>query len=492
MLLITQSAKASLKHQLNEDMTLGIALLTVSFACVTLFTFLIYRAFFHPLSAIPGPLICRFTNLWLWYHTYRGDECTLINSLHVKYGPVLRIGPNDCVIADGAALAPIYSERGGFLKSECYANFNFEGHQTIFSTRDPVHRAVRSKAVTALFSMNSIRSKHDIFESCARRLVDRIRQEAHDKKRVNMLTLCRRAALDLVCSILFDAPYDSIDERGERLSAASFVDGAVAIGRFFLLPNWLFLAIDMVQATWSGNSTSKVDAFARTLSATIEDKPGTYQSRLRQAGITDHEVEVQCKDVMFAGTDSSGTVLAKISWLLAKSPNVYETLRREVLKADAADTSYNVQSLQYLDAVVREGLRLARTNPVRFPRVVPPSGWTFSSSSGQQYHFPAGTVVGLAPMTLHSNPEIFVEPDGFRPERWLENPSAEMQRDLFPFNLGPRQCIARNLAYYELLITTRELARSDVLAGARAVEDNLEVIEWFNSRTVGDEIELVW
>ena len=84
---------------------------------------LAYRAFFDALRGIPGPLICRLTSLWTYYHSYIGDECTRINELHQKYGPVVRIAPNEVSIADGAALAPIYSEKGGFMKAPCYANF---------------------------------------------------------------------------------------------------------------------------------------------------------------------------------------------------------------------------------------------------------------------------------------------------------------------------------------------------------------------------------
>lgn len=415
--------------------------------------------------------------------------------LHELYGPVIRIGPYECAIADGAAIAPIYSDKGGFLKADNYANFNLEGHQTIFSARDPAHRAVRSKAVAGLFSTSSIRAKHDIFEHCAKRFVERVRQEAAGKKSINILIPCRRAALDLVSSFLFDTPYNSMDEEGDDLSAAVFVDTAVAFGRFFFLPHGLFTIIELTRATYLPSraeqvSNSTVDKYGSTLSGNAAGKPGTYQARLHEAGVSDHEVEIQCKDVMFAGTDSSGTVLASTCWYLAKDQAVYRKLRQEILDADAAET-HNLQSLKYLDAVTREGLRLARANPTRFPRVVPSQGWTFPSSSGRQYYFPAGTSVAVAPGIMHFNAEVFEDPKTFSPERWLD-PSPEMQRDLIPFNVGPRQCIARNMAQYELLVMISEIARSNLLEGAQGVGDEITVIEWFNSRVVGGKIELQW
>lgn len=467
-------------------------------AAVAIASYLVQRAFVSPLSDIPGPSICRFTPLWLWYHTYIGDECTAINKLHKQYGPVVRIGPNDCVISDGSALAPIYSERGGFLKAPCYKNFDFDGHPTIFSALDPAHRAKRSKAVASMFSTSSIRDNSHIFENRAREFAARLKQDASSGKPIELLTACRRLGLDTVCSFLFDRPYNGLLEPGEELSASAFVDSAVAIGKVFLLPNWLFLFyVSVMERLHAPSSSEKerldvIERFGASLASSARTTSDTYPSRLKAAGISDAEIAVQCKDLIFAGTDSSGTVLAKTCWWLCKRPDVYHKLRAEVLKADEEDPSlsYNPQTLPYLDAVVREGLRLGQANPSRFPRSVPASGWSFTASNGSTYFFPAGTVVGCQTGTLHFNADVFKDPTEFIPERWLDNPSADMQRDFIPFNLGARQCIARNMAQHELLLAFRMLARQNTLANAEIITKEFEVVQWFNSKTTTGRIEV--
>ena len=76
--------------------------------------YIFYNLFIHPLCHVPGPLIARISPLWLWYHSWAGDEATTIHPLHKKYGSILRVAPNDVYIGDSRALAPIYSEKGGF------------------------------------------------------------------------------------------------------------------------------------------------------------------------------------------------------------------------------------------------------------------------------------------------------------------------------------------------------------------------------------------
>ena len=170
----------------------------------------------------------------------------------------------------------------------------------------------------------------------------------------------------------------------------------------------------------------------------------------------------------------------------------YEKLCKEVAERDAQNATYHPQSLPYLDAVIREGLRISMANPTRLPRVAPPQGFNFTAKDGKQYLIPGGTLVGLQIYTLHFNPDVYSDPFAFKPKRWLDNPTKEMQRDWIPFGLGSRQCIARNLAMQELFLAVRAIARERVLDGAKAVGEKIQILEWFNSRVIGEKIELAW
>ncbi|KAK4986035.1 hypothetical protein LTR50_005558 [Elasticomyces elasticus] len=477
-------------------------------------TFL-YRLIFHPLSRIPGPFLAKVTSLYLYYHSYRGDECTLVDRLHQRYGPVIRIAPNEVSVSDGAALAPVHTERGGFMKAECYRNFDIDGHPSIFSALDPAHRAVRSKAVVSMFSTSAIRAGTDVLEGCVGRLVDRMKAEAGrsrqtkketgEARRVNVLNLSRSLAVDAVSAYLFNQSFGGIEENDEELSASQFVNAFVAVGRFFYLPNWAFSALELASAKiWPSKavdeSMEKMDRFVSNLveeAANGGKRSDTYQGRLLHAGISKHETAAQCKDLIFAGTDSTGMNLGTICWHLARDADIYQSLRDEIRKADAEDKNYNPQSLPYLRAVMNEGLRLSMANPTRLPRVVPATGWSFHSpQDDKQTYFPAGAVVGLQIYSLHHNPAVFPDPFRFLPDRWLAGSDAEtqrlMQRDFIPFGIGPRQCIARNLATAELYFAVRRIVREDVLKGAKAVGEKIEIMEWFNSKVVGEKIELFW
>ncbi|KAF2798581.1 cytochrome P450 4A10 [Melanomma pulvis-pyrius CBS 109.77] len=450
----------------------------------------LYFLFLHPLSHIPGPILAKLSPLWLYYHSYIGDEATVIHALHQRHGPYVRVSPHEIDIADPDAVQPIYIAKGGFAKAKCYNNFTIDGHATIFSTTSNEVRASRAKAVTPLFSTKSIRENDAALYACVDRMVARLERESKTgTQTVNLLNLTRSLAVDMVSTHLFQQDYNSVSEAGPVLSISLFVDAFVGVGRFFYLPNLVFVWVDWAITTFSpDHGTSKsmatVDVFVDDMVENTSEKSTSYAGRMLAAGILKDEVKAQCKDLVFAGTDSTGMNLAMICRFLVLHPKQYARLREEV----QSNTSQDPSSLPYLSATVKEVLRLSMANPTRLPRVVPPSGWAFKNRV-----FPAGTIVGCSAYALHLDSTIFPNPHAFEPERWLEgNATLEMQKSWFAFGAGSRACIARNLAMTELLMAAQRIAMSGVLEGARCVQDEVQLYEWFNSRVKGEIVEVVW
>jgi cytochrome P450 len=443
------------------------------------------------LSHVPGPSLWATTSSFLNYKAWQGTECTAVHQLHLSYGPIVRTGPASVDIADGDALAPIYVEKGGFRKTPFYANFDIDGHKSIFSEVDPAARIQRAKAVLPLFSTASLRNGSDVIYKCVDKMVARMKDESRGSKPVNVLNLARSLATDAVTAYLFGESYDGLEEKNEHLSANGMVDSFVAVGRFWYLPSWTFQTVEwLIAKIWDEphvtRSMEKVDDFVRAVveRASREKSSGTYPARLLEVGISESETRAQCKDLIFAGTDSTGMNLATICFMLAKHPECYQRLRQEIM--DAKPTESDLQSLPYLQGVIREGLRLSMANPSRLPRLVPVGGWTFKG-----IYLPEGTAVSCTPFELHLDPSVFENPLEFKPERW-HNATEKMIRDAIPFGLGARQCIARNLATMELYCAVQRLVEEDVLNGARCCSDSIDILEWFNSKVIGETIELQW
>ena len=59
-------------------------------------------AFFGPLSKVPGPKLWAISRIPRMYMEWQGEEAAGIAELHKKYGPVVRLAPNEVSFAGGA------------------------------------------------------------------------------------------------------------------------------------------------------------------------------------------------------------------------------------------------------------------------------------------------------------------------------------------------------------------------------------------------------
>lgn len=275
------------------------------------------RIFFHPLARVPGPLLAKCTSLWQIYHAYMGDECTAVQRLHRKYGKIVRIGPNLIDIADGAALVPIYLDKR-FLKPSSYHNAYTDGFATMFSTTDPAYRGPRAKTVAPLFSKAAVGRHKDLIYQSIERFIQRLKECKSMSKGhpIDLQEHTRALGLDVLASYLFHHRPPNVEEQIDGGSMIPWIDIIVDVGRFFYLPSWLFrLCVRMHLVSRSrkdreAESAKTVHGYTISLPYTDERKGKTFQGRLFEHGTPREQIAAECKSMMFAGTHSSGSILA--------------------------------------------------------------------------------------------------------------------------------------------------------------------------------------
>ena len=105
------SSTLELLRKIPHSFSFYIALLLIP-----LFLHTFYKAYATPLRHVPGPWIAKFTRFWL-LGAINSREYQRINvELHRKYGPVVRISPNEYSIDDPDAATIIYRSRDQLVK----------------------------------------------------------------------------------------------------------------------------------------------------------------------------------------------------------------------------------------------------------------------------------------------------------------------------------------------------------------------------------------
>jgi cytochrome P450 len=163
-----------------------------------------------------------------------------------------------------------------------------------------------------------------------------------------------------------------------------------------------------------------------------------------------------------AGSDSTSSALSYTFHHILTHPSVHATLISELrsafpthLSTSEPPTYAELGRLPYLQACIKESLRLTPPATINLPRYVPPGGRVVAGT-----YFPGGTTVGMSPIPVHLDKETFgVDAGEFVPERWIGGtvtPSGDkltpedMMRYWIPFGIGSRSCIGKNVALLEV------------------------------------------
>lgn len=112
-----------------------------------------YKRYASPLRKYPGPLLASFSRLWKVISTARGRTHLEHIELHRKYGPVVRIAPNEVSVALPEVARTLLSAGKGFYKTDFYGVFPPPENPDIFTeTREDVH-AQKKRVANIPYSM---------------------------------------------------------------------------------------------------------------------------------------------------------------------------------------------------------------------------------------------------------------------------------------------------------------------------------------------------
>lgn len=172
-------------------------------------------------------------------------------------------------------------------------------------------------------------------------------------------------------------------------------------------------------------------------------------------GLTNHELQAQTLLMLFAGHETSASMLTSLGMLFAKNPDVLAKARAEQAQfaRDQRLTMDDLRQMPYLDRVLKEVERYAPPVPAGFRGVTE----TFEFNG---YTIPAGWTALYMINAAHRDPSIYRNPDQFDPDRF----SPERNEGNVPFSLvgfggGPRICVGYAFAQLEMKLMLSHLLR---------------------------------
>lgn len=426
---------------------------------------------------IPGPKPIPFLGTMLAYKegfTKFDEDC------FKKYGKVWGIfdGRQPVLsIMDTAMIKTI-------LIKECYSlftnrrNFHLNGalYDAVSVAEDDTWRRIRS-VLSPSFTSGRLKEMFTIMKHHSAILVSSMKKKAENDEPIELKEFFGPYSMDVVTSTAFSVDIDSLNNPSDP-----FVTNIKKMLKFDLF-NPLFLLVAFFPFTgpllekmeFSFFPASVTDFFYASLQKIktdrekdrqkgrvdflqlmIDSQKGIEEGK-ENKGLTDHEILSQAMIFIFAGYETSSSSLTFLAYNLATNPSVQTRLQEEIdsVFPNKAPVQYEaLLQMDYLDSVISESLRLYPIAP-RLERVakrtVEISGITI----------PKDMVVMVPTWCLHRDPELWDEPEEFRPDRFSkENKDSVDPYTYMPFGAGPRNCIGMRFALIMMKLALVEVLQS--------------------------------
>lgn len=202
----------------------------------------------------------------------------------------------------------------------------------------------------------------------------------------------------------------------------------------------------------------------------------------------DSAIQEEVETLMVAGHESTAMTLTWTLFLLGNYPEVQAKLQEELdqfweeegLDFDpifyATFFGKQVKGLEYLNAVIKESLRLYPPAPIigRIAKMDIPVN--AGNQQGHQMIIPKGSSILLFLYNIHRDATVYERPELFNPERFLPvrgrlAASLEHPYAFIPFSAGPRSCIGAKLAMVEVAMMLALIVHSFTVVSEKKVDE---------------------
>ncbi len=382
-------------------------------------------------------------------------------ALHRRYGPIVRIAPTWYSVDDPTAVKKIYGPGTKFTKAAWYEAFAPPHHQGhLFADRDEKRHAEDRKKYQALYSMSSMVHYEASVDECAALFVKRLNEFAESREEINMGHWFQCYAFDVIGNITYSKRFGFLVHGRDIRAILAGLHTGLMYGSLVGIYSWLHPLLFGVLGLLSGGERRGFAHVTELVQESIDERKSVmrvsahdeekvekepiekqhqstdFLDKILRAHaenpgrVTPYDVMMVCQSNVAAGSDTTSITLSAILYYLLKNENALRKLRQEISEREAKGSCgkpfvafKESQEMPYLQAVIKEGLRMHSATGLPLWRVVPEGGVEISGR-----FVPSGSVVGINTRSAHYNEHVFGHDAAlFKPDRWIGHEKEELR-----------------------------------------------------------------
>lgn len=346
-----------------------------------------------------------------------GSRIHYIQSLHERYGPYVRISPEEIAVNDPKGFKQIHGINSGFEKSGWYKALTVMPRPCLFDMSDAKDHAARRRLFARGFSKSNIRQNWEpaIKEKIALVVTQMLNEAARTHGSVDVMKRWTLMASGVSAHLMFGESFQVI-ERGEtnefiKTLTSALKGGGIGVEVPIVRTIGKMLPFQATKELFCTNET--LDSYAvtavRNMRASGVSK-NIFANILAESekgeALDDRTVESEAMGLFVAGTDTTAVSLTYLTWAILARPELRKKIEEEVSSLPLNFQEQDVERLPLLNAAIEETLRLYGAAPGALPRTVPPGGADMGG-----YYLPQGAIVSTHAYSMHRDPSLFPNPE---------------------------------------------------------------------------------
>lgn len=434
-----------------------------------------YVISYRKLRQFKGPFLASLSQCWLFKATLYGRVTPAGADALKKYGSPVRIGPNLLLTDDPALMRAMSAPRSTFIRGTWYEGARLDPRQDqAFSTRnEDIHNDLRAKMVPGYSGKETPNLESNI-NARVLDLIALIRRHSTTSQPFDMSPVAQYFTMDTLTHVAFGYPFGYLQRNEDIYGYLASTRAFMPVLELSCNHSWFnkFLNSRLMQsiAAPTASDPRGMGAVVGVAQKVVQDrfKPDAKRyddmlSSFIDHGLSQAEAESESLGQIIAGADSTASAIRMTLLHVLANPPVYAKLLQEIDAQKfegAVISSAEAKMMPYLQACIREGLRIMPPLQSLFSKLSPPEGARIDG-----LYIPGDTNVAVNFHAMMRRGEVFgADAEVFRPERWTEADEGgynRMDRTVeLVFGTGRFTCLGKTIAKMELDKVFVELLRN--------------------------------
>ncbi|KAI0543159.1 trichodiene oxygenase [Xylaria digitata] len=357
--------------------------------------------------------------------------------------PIIRISPHELHINDPAFYNTLYCQEGRWDRyAWAWDAWGAEG--LTIHTAEHEHHWARRQPLATFFSRAKVINQQELIRRNVDKLCNHLSRIAESGKMVNLGAAISALARDVSFEYILGRSHSSLDSEDFDVAVLHAAKGAGPLWRITKHVGYVFHIVNTIPVNWMIKiSDDNMKTFFAHMKATMKDT----------------------KDLM-----------ASVS---APTPDnrVQRTIVHEILNSKLPPEDKSFQRV-FEDVTSVSGAGLETTGSAlrlistRMARIAPDRDLVY-----RDYRIPSGTPVGMTTILMHTDEELYPDPQSFNPERWMDHNGRKNAEEAYaPFSRGTRVCLGMHLVWAEMYIVLAALVRRFDFQFVEAKAEDFECI----------------